>query len=342
MAAGNSKPVVIAAFAGNTLVAITKFIAAWWTGSSAMLSEAVHSLVDTSNQVLLLYGLRRAERPPDAGHPLGYGREIYFWSFIVALLMFTIGAGVTLYEGIQHIRTPSEIVDARINYIVLACAAIFEGGSWIVALREFGKSRGDLGYYKAMRQSKDPPTFIVLFEDSAALIGLLIAFLGTFASDQLGMPVLDGVASIGISILLGGTAFVLARESMGLLIGEPASRQTREAILGIAQKLDGIERVQIIFTVHLAPDQVVIALRLEFRDDLTAPAIEKITAELEHRIHDAHPDIIAIFVKPQPVDRQATSLSHAALRPAGRSKSPDANHRASVRLSLPTDGSRQP
>ena len=301
MAAGNSKPVVIAAFVGNALVAVTKFIAAWWTGSSVMLSEAIHSLVDTSNQVLLLYGLKRAERPADSSHPLGYGREIYFWSFIVALLMFTLGAGVTFYEGIQHIRDPHEIVDAHVSYFVLACAAVFEGVSWVIALREFGKSKGTLGYYEAMRQSKDPPTFIVLFEDSAALIGLLIAFLGTFASDQLKMPVLDGVASIGISLLLAGTAFVLARESKGLLIGEPASRQSREAILAIAQKLDGIERVQIMFTVHLAPDQVVVALRLEFCDELTAPAIEKITAELERRIHDAHPDVIAIFVKPQSI-----------------------------------------
>src|SRR4029079_12559721 len=174
MAAGNSKPVVIAAFAGNTLVAFTKFIAAWWTGSSAMLSEAVHSLVDTGNQILLLYGLRRDEQPPDASHPLGYGREIYFWSFVVALLMFTLGAGVTLYEGIQHIRDPHEIVDAHVSYFVLAGAAVFEGVSWVIALREFGKSKGTLGYFEAMRHSKDPPPFIVLFEDSAALLGLLL------------------------------------------------------------------------------------------------------------------------------------------------------------------------
>ncbi|HTM75050.1 MAG TPA: cation transporter, partial [Pseudolabrys sp.] len=196
-------------------------------------------------------------------------------------------------------------VDAHVSYIVLACAAIFEGISWLVALREFSKSKGDLGYYEAMRHSKDPPTFIVLFEDSAALLGLLIAFLGTFAADQLGMPILDGLASIGISVLLAGTALVLARESKGLLLGEPASRETRDAILAIVQKLDGIERVQIIFTVHLAPEQVVIALRLEFRDDLKAPDIEKLAAELERRIHDARPDVIAIFVKPQPVDAHA-------------------------------------
>ena len=284
-----------------------------------MLSEAIHSLVDTSNQVLLLYGLRRAEQPPDASHPLGYGREIYFWSFIVALLMFMIGAGVTFYEGIQHIRNPHEIVDARISYIVLACAAIFEGVSWVIALREFSKSKGNLGYYSAMRQSKDPPTFIVLFEDSAALIGLFIAFLGTLASDQLGMPVLDGVASIGISIVLAGTALVLARESKGLLMGESASPQTRDAILAIAQELDGIERAQIIFTVHLAPDQVIVALRLEFRDDLTASDIEKTTAELERRIHDAHHEVIAIFVKPQPVSRQASEAGRL-VQPNGLAK----------------------
>jgi cation diffusion facilitator family transporter len=301
MAAGNSKPVVFAAFAGNTLVAVTKFIAAWWTGSSAMLSEAIHSLVDTSNQVLLLYGLRRAERPPDSSHPLGYGREIYFWSFIVALLMFTIGAGLTLYEGIQHIRNPGEIVNTHVSYIVLACAALFEGISWIIALREFSKSKADLSYYEAMRQSKDPPTFIVLFEDSAALVGLLIAFLGTWASEWFAMPVLDGVASIGISILLAGTALVLARETMGLLIGEPANRQTRESVLAIAQNSDGIERAQIIFTLHLAPDQVVVALRLEFRDDLTVPNIEKLSSDLERRIRQARPDVIAFFVKPQPL-----------------------------------------
>jgi cation diffusion facilitator family transporter len=316
MAAGNSKPVVIAALVGNTLVAITKFIAAWWTGSSAMLSEAIHSLVDTSNQILLLYGLRRAERPPDASHPLGYGREIYFWSFIVALLMFTIGAGVTFYEGVQHILNPHEIVDARVNYIVLACAAVFEGASWAVALREFSKSKGERGYYEATRQSKDPPTFIVLFEDTAALIGLLIAFLGTWAADRFSVPVLDGVASIGIGILLAGTAWVLARESMGLLIGEPANPRTRDAILAIAQTFDGIDRVQIIFTVHLAPDQVVVALRLEFRDDLRSPDIEKLTAELERRIHDAHPDVMAIFVKPQPVG----ALAGPAIRPVDASK----------------------
>src|SRR3569623_855055 len=198
-AAPASRLVVHAALAGKLLVALTKFAAAFWTGSSAMLSEAIHSTVDTADQVVLLYGLSRAERPPDALHPLGYGRELYFWSFIVALLMFTLGA-----------------------YIVLALAFAFEGTSWYFAFREFSRAKGDVGYFEAMRRAKDPPTFIVLFEDSAALIGLLIAFLGTFFAERLDMPVLDGVASLGIALVLSATALMLAVESKGLLLGEPA------------------------------------------------------------------------------------------------------------------------
>lgn len=301
MAAGKTKFVIYAAGIGNALVALTKFGAAWWTGSSAMLSEAIHSLVDTVNQLLLLYGIHRAARPPDELHPLGYGREIYFWSFVVALLMFTLGAGIACYEGVQHILNPHEIIDPKVSYIVLACAAVFEGASWFVALREFSEAKGDMGYFEAMRHSKDPPTFIVLFEDSAALIGLAIAFAGTFAAERLAMPVLDGVASIGIALLLGLTALALARESKELLLGEPASRSLRESVISIVRGTHGIERGQIVFTVHLSPDQVIVALSLEFRDDLTTPEIEAATAKLERAIHEALPEVIAIFVKPQAV-----------------------------------------
>ena len=178
MASAQSKLVVYAAAAGNLLVAVTKFIAAAYTGSSAMLSEAVHSVADTSNQVLLLYGMRRADRPPDDLHPLGYGRELYFWSFIVALIMFTLGAGVALYEGVQHILHPVEVTDPHINYIVLAFAVLFEGVSWYIALREFRATKGDMGYFEAVRRSKNPVGFTVLFEDSAALLGLFLAFAG--------------------------------------------------------------------------------------------------------------------------------------------------------------------
>jgi cation diffusion facilitator family transporter len=295
----SSRKVVYAAFAGNLLIAVTKFAAAAWTGSSAMLSEAIHSLVDTGNQILLLYGMRRAARPADEQHPLGHGRELYFWSFIVALLMFTLGAGVTFYEGVHHITNPHPIADPIVNYIVLGCSMLFEGATWLFALREFSKTKGEGSYYQALRRSKDPPAFIVLFEDSAALIGLLIAFAGTLAALWLAMPILDGVASIGISLVLAMTALLLARESKGLLLGEPASRQLRDSILKLARASAGIERADLAFTVHLAPDQIVAALSLEFADRLTTPDIEQVVLNVEKSIRQAHPEVVSVFIKPQ-------------------------------------------
>jgi cation diffusion facilitator family transporter len=297
--ASSSKLLVYAALIGNLLVALTKFAAAGWTGSAAMLSEAVHSLVDTTNQLLLLYGMYRAARPPDDLHPLGFGRELYFWSFIVALLMFTIGAGVTFLEGVSHIRNPGEILDPKVNYAVLGASMLFEGATLIVALRAFYKAKGQTGFFEAVRRSKDPPSFIVLFEDSAALIGLVIAFAGTFLAERLAMPVLDGVASIGISLLLAVTALALARESKELLIGEPASSRVRESIAAIASAQPNIERANVIFTVHLSPEQIVAALSLEFADKLNTTQIEETILALEKAIHDKHPEITAVFVKPQ-------------------------------------------
>ncbi len=306
MSAPQSKLVVYAATAGNGLVALTKFIAASYTGSSAMLSEAIHSMVDTGNELLLLYGLHRAEQPPDEQHPLGHGRELYFWSFVVAMVMFTMGAGVAGYEGILHILNPEPMSDPLINYAVYGAAALFEGSTWFVALREFRKAKGNLGYYEAVRRSKDPPTFIVLFEDSAALIGIAIAAAGTFAAERLSMPAIDGAASLGIAALLGFTALALARESKGLLIGEPASPSLRDSILTIADRLPAIERAQIVFTVHLSPEQVLVALNLEFRDELTTPAIEEATRELERAVRAAHSEVVAVFVKPQTAPHAAT------------------------------------
>jgi cation diffusion facilitator family transporter len=297
--ASSSKFVVYAALIGNLLVALTKFAAAGWTGSSAMLSEAIHSLVDCVNQLLLLYGMHRAAQPADDLHPLGYGREIYFWSFIVALLMFTIGAGVTLLEGISHVRNPRAIVDPQVNYIVLALSALFEGATLVIAMRGFKKSKGDAGFFEAVRRSKDPPSFIVLFEDSAALIGLTIAFAGTFLSERLSMPVLDGVASIGISALLAVTALALARESKELLIGESASPQVRDSIVAIACAHPNIERANVLLTVHLSPHEIVAALSVEFIDKLNTTQIEETVLALERAIHAKHPDITAVFIKPQ-------------------------------------------
>jgi cation diffusion facilitator family transporter len=300
MATGSaSRKVIYAALAGNLMIALTKFAAAAWTGSSAMLSEGVHSIVDTSNQILLLYGINRAAKPPDEDHPLGYGRELYFWSFIVALLIFSLGAGVSFYEGISHILAPAPISDPYVNYIVLGISFVFEGVTFLIALKEFNKVRGTLGYFEAVTRSKDPPSFLVLFEDSAALIGIAIAFIGTFAADKLGMSMLDGVASIGIGVLLAVTATYLARESKGLLIGEGARGTTMRSIRKIAAEQPGVESVNDLVTVHLAPDQVVAALSLEFKDALTTPEIEKTVAAIESRICKQHPEVVSIFVKPQ-------------------------------------------
>ena len=299
MAVGGPRKVIYAALAGNLAIALTKFLAAWWTGSSAMLSEGVHSVVDTANQILLLYGIRRSTKPRDDDHPLGYGRELYFWSFIVAVLIFSLGAGVSIFEGISHIRQPVEISDPMVNYVVLGISFVFEGTTLLIALKEFNKTRGGLGYIEAVEESKDPPSFLVLFEDSAALIGILIALAGTVSAQVFAMPVLDGAASIGIGLVLAVTATFLARESKGLLIGEGARPRTMRSIRQIAAEQPGVERVNDLITVHLAPQQVVAALSLEFKDELTTPQIENAVAAIERRICSQNPEVYTIFIKPQ-------------------------------------------
>lgn len=298
-----SKLVIFAAIAGNLLIAVTKFVAASLTGSSAMLSEGVHSLVDTGNGLLLLYGLHRAARPPDRMHPLGHGRELYFWSFIVALLVFALGAGVAFYEGIIHMLAPEPIENPLVNYVVLGLCMVFEGGSWLVALREFRRSKGDLGYIQAVRRSKDPSVYTVLFEDSAALLGLIIALIGISAAQYFEQPWLDGAASIGISLILGATAVFLARESKDLLMGEPALPDVQTAILSIAQADPAVEQANGVLTVHMGPEQIVAGLSLDFIDHLSAADIETCVERLEARLKAEVPQVTAVFVKPQTTRR---------------------------------------
>ena len=295
----SSTPVVYAALLGDVLVGLAKAVAAVLTGSSAMMSEAIHSFVDAGNEVLLLYGIHRSGRRPDGEHPLGYGRELYFWSFIVALLVFALGAGVAVYEGVRHIRQPEPIRDPLVNYAVLVVALIIDAWAWWVSVRQFKAAKGDLGFYEAFRRSKDPPSFMVLFENSAALLGILVAGLGTFAAVSLKQPILDGVASIVIGLILGGTAVLLARESKSLLIGEQADPRLLRSVLAIAAAEPAISRANGLMTVQLAPDQVVAALSLEFARDLRAEQIEEQIVTLEHKVRAAHPNIVALFVKPQ-------------------------------------------
>ena len=305
--------VVWAALLGNLAIAATKLVAAAISGSSAMLSEGIHSLVDTGNEVLLLYGLKRSARPPDRSHPLGYGRELYFWSFVVALLIFAIGAGVAVYEGIDHLRHPEAIREPKLVFIVLGVAFVFEGISWGIALRQFRAGQHGRSWWAAFRASKDPPSFMVLFEDSAALLGIVVAAAGTGLTVATGNPLWDGVASLIIGAILGVVAALLARESKALLIGERADPELSAAILALANAHGAVGRANGIATIQLAPDQVVVTLSLEFEDHLRTPAIEAAVVDLEHRIRDAHPEVSALFVKPQAADearhRQATAAA---------------------------------
>ena len=291
--------VVYVALASNLLVAIAKFVAAALSGSAAMLSEGVHSLVDTVNELLLLYGMHRADKPPDSIHPFGYGRELYFWSFIVALLVLAMGAGVSFYEGVLHIRQPEPVSHSLLNYAVLGVSMLFEGTSWSIALRKFRKRKGRMGYFEAFRKSKDPGTFTVLMEDTAALLGLLVALLGLLAAQLLQLAWLDGAASIGIALVLAVSATLLARETKGLLIGEPAHPVVRESIMAIANSDPAVRCANGVMTVQMGPNQVVAALSAEFEDSLTTPQIEACINRIEQQAKAAHPELTALFVKPQ-------------------------------------------
>ncbi len=299
MAAHSSKTVIYAALAGNTLIAVTKFAAAAHTGSSAMLSEAVHSVVDTGNQGLLLYGLRRSARPPDQLHPFGHGRELYFWAFVVALLIFAGGAGIVLYEGLHKLHNPTPVQNAYVNYIVLGLAILFEGGSWWVAFKTFRHLKGRLGYFEAVRRSKDPAVFTVLFEDTAALLGLVFALLGIALGQRLDMPALDGVASIGIALILATTAVFLAYECKSLLIGEAVLPEVRRGIEAIIAGQPGILRVNEHRSVHLGPEDVLLNLSLDFASDLSADEVEATIAEMERAIRGRYPEIRRVFIEAQ-------------------------------------------
>lgn len=296
MAAG-SKPVIIAALAGNTVIAVIKFVAAAMTGSSAMFSEGIHSLVDTGNQGLLLFGLRQAKKPADDEFPFGHGKEIYFWGFIVAILIFAVGAGLSFYEGVLHIAHPKAITNPAVNYVVLALAMFFEGLAWLFALREFRHAKGRLGYFEAVRLGKDPTLFIVLFEDTAAMAGLSVALAGLVAGQLTGIAVFDGIASVVIGLILAATAILLARETKGLLIGESATRPVVRGIRRIVAAHEAVEHINEVLTMHMGPDDILVNISVDFCDPIQAPAMEKAVAEIEDRIKAEFPAVRRLFIE---------------------------------------------
>jgi cation diffusion facilitator family transporter len=291
--------VLYGALFANVGIAIAKFVAATISGSSSMLTEGVHSLVDSGNQILLLYGQAKAKRPADATHPFGYGRELYFWAFVVAILIFAVGAGVSIYEGGLHIAEPEPLRDPTINYVVLAVALLLEGTSWTIAVREFNGKRGASSWWQSIRRSKDPAGFIVLFEDSAALIGLCIAGVGVWASHHYGDPRIDGVASIAIGLILAGVAILLAREAKGLLIGESADPAIISAVWMIVDKRPQISAVNHVRTIHTAPDAVFVAISADFVDDLPMGQAERLIEDIEREMKALIPELTSIYIRPE-------------------------------------------
>ncbi len=294
-----SRKVIFAAMGGNALIAITKFIAASITGSSAMFSEAIHSVVDTGNQCLLLYGLKRSDKPADAQHPFGYSMELYFWTFVVAILIFSLGSGLSIYDGISKIQEPHEIQKPVVNYIVLGLAMLFEGAAWLVAFHEFRKTKGTLSYIKAVQRSKDPTVFTVLFEDSAAMLGLCAAMIGISLAQWTGLPVFDAIASIVIGIILACTAALLAYESKGLLIGEAARPRVIGSIRKIINDHDSIISINELLTMHFGPRDILLCLSVDFVDGISASEVESTISNLEATIKSTHPEIKRVFIEAQ-------------------------------------------
>ena len=299
MSAKSSKKAIYAALAGNGMIAITKFFASAYTGSSAMFSEAIHSVVDTGNQILLLYGIKRSERPADKTHPFGYGMEVYFWSFVVAILLFGLGSGVSIYEGISKIQNPHPVTNPFVNYIVIGFAIIFETIAFSVAYRELRKTKGSQSLIKAIRTSKDPTIFTVLFEDFAALLGLMVAGLAIYLGEVLNLPILDGIASVIIGLILALTASLLAFECKGLLCGEAANDQIVAGIEDIVKGETDVLYINEILTMHLGPQDILLNISLDFKDAISSGNVETTISELETSIKSKFPEIKRVFIEAQ-------------------------------------------
>jgi cation diffusion facilitator family transporter len=287
---------VYGAMAANLGIAVVKFLAAMVTGSSAMLSESIHSVVDTGNQALLLVGLKRSRRPPDDNHPFGHGKELYFWSLIVAVLLLGMGGGMSAYAGLSHLLYPHPPRSPTWGYIVLAASGVLEGSSWVVAFLKFRTQPHPRGYWKAFFESKDPSVFIVLAEDAAALAGVLVAFLGLYITHRYGVWYADGTASLIISVILGFVACILIFEGRKLLVGESARAETVKGIRRLAEADPAIARVEGPLTMHLGPDEILVNLGLRFREGVSTAEMADSINRLDRAIREQHPEVLRVFI----------------------------------------------
>lgn len=290
---------IYSALAANLLIAITKFVAGAFTNSSSMIAEGIHSTVDTSNQLLLLYGLKRSVKPADKYRPFGYGKELYFWSFIVSIMIFGLGGVVSITQGIEHIRHPERLVNPGWNYVVLALSFVFEGASLIVAIKEFNKTRNGLPWWKAIIKSKDPSGFLVLFEDGAAVMGLIIVFVLMVLSHNLNMPFLDGLASVLVGLLLIFVSFILARESRSLLMGEGLSPETQQKLKELIEADKDVITVKSILSTYQSPKEVILVLIITFQPDLDTEELTAAIDRLRSEVKQKYTIIRFVIIQPQ-------------------------------------------
>ena len=294
-----SRASIYSALLANVLIAVTKFIAGAYTQSSSMISEGIHSIVDTVNEFLLLYGLKRSKKPPDKLRPFGYGKELYFWSFIVSILIFGLGGGLSIYQGIIHIAHPEPLGDPTWNYVVLCFSVLFEGTSFVIALRQFNQARGDIPFWEAVVKSKDPSSFLVLFEDGAAVLGLTIVFVLMRCSHAFDMPVLDGVASVMVGLLLVFVSLILARESRSLLMGEGIAPATQQKIIALAEKDEAVLKVGNVLSTYESPDEVLLMLIVYFKPDLDTEEITNAIERVRKNIKEAFELVEFVIIQPQ-------------------------------------------
>ena len=295
----NNNKSIYSALAANLLIALTKFSAGAYTNSSSMISEGIHSTVDTTNQLLLLYGLKRSKKAADQSHPFGYGKELYFWSFVVSILIFGLGGALSIYQGIAHIREPEVMKDPFWNYIVLFLSLIFEGASLFIAVKEFNKTRNGMGWWDAIIKSKDPSSFLVVFEDGAAVAGLIVVMILMGMSHWLQNPELDGLASVIVGLLLVFVSFILARESRSLLMGEGIAPETRDKIAQLAEKDVAVLKTKNILSTYQSPEEVILMLILDFEDHLDTEEITVAIHRIRESIKKEFPLVRFVIIQPE-------------------------------------------